>query len=245
MRIIYTDEVDPKSMPKKDRIYFYNGMDCLICREVFDQIYPLLDDTSRRIYDFERALQAPVLEMSLRGFYVDRQERSRKIKDLQAKLNRLETILNAYVKPLWGKELNVRSSPQKCEFLYDFARCKEITRYDHEKGVSRRTADREALEHIRDKYPKVRPIVLVMLKIMDISKQLGMLKAGIDPDGFFRASFNIAGTSTGRLASKKNAFGTGSNLQNTPDSIRSIFTAPEGPIPNRERYRIPMKEEQK
>lgn len=239
MRILYTDEIDPATLSASDKLYFYNGMDCLICREVFDQIHPLLDETTSVTYNFMRALQAPVLEMQLRGVLVDKAEKARKQRELRAQLKRLESILDTYVQALWGQPLNVRSPQQKYLFLYDFAKCREITKFDHAKGESRRTADREALEHLAAKYLKIRPIVLVMLKIMDVSKLLGMLKAAEDPDGFFRSSFNIAGTSTGRFSSKKNVFGRGGNFQQIPDSLRSIFTAPEGPIPERERYWIP------
>src|SRR5438093_12127542 len=55
-----------------------------------------------------------------------------------------------------------------------------------------------------------------------------MLKTEIDPDGRIRTSYNIGGTTTGRLSSSFSEFGTGTNLQNIEEFLRSIFIADEG-----------------
>src|SRR5690606_25543595 len=51
---------------------------------------------------------------------------------------------------------------------------------------------------------------------------------GIDPDGYMRSSFNIAGTNTGRLASSGNDFGSGTNMQNIDRTLKEIFIAEPG-----------------
>jgi DNA polymerase I-like protein with 3'-5' exonuclease and polymerase domains len=43
-----------------------------------------------------------------------------------------------------------------------------------------------------------------------------------------RTSYNIAGTSTGRFSSSYSEFGTGGNLQNIEESLRSVFVADPG-----------------
>jgi len=43
-----------------------------------------------------------------------------------------------------------------------------------------------------------------------------------------RTSYNIAGTTTGRLSSSFSEFGTGTNLQNIEESLRSVFVADPG-----------------
>jgi len=239
MRVLYTDKIDTKKLSSQDKLYFYNGMDCLICREIFDVIHPMLDETTTLTYEFMLGLQAPILEMELRGCLVDQVERHQKIRDLVFQIEKLEALLNHYAQAMWGEPLNARSWQQKGIFLYDFAQCNEITKYDYKKGVSRRTTERVAIEKLIEKYPNLRPVTKLILKIMDVSKQLGTLRSGIDPDGYFRASYMIGGTETGRLSSKKNVFNRGSNFQNWAEYLRSIFTAPEGPIPHREKYNIP------
>lgn len=239
MRILYTDELDKKNLSSMDKLYLYNGLDCLICREVFDTIHPMLDETSSVIYDFMRGLQAPVMEMQLRGVYVDKVERRKKIKLLESNLAHIEKVLNFYAEALWGQPLNARSWQQKGMFLYDFCQCTEIKKFDYKKGESKRTTDRSAIEKIHEKYLMIRPITSCILQIMDISKQLGTLRSGMEKNGYFKASFMVAGTETGRLSSKTNVYNRGSNAQNWAEHLRSIFTALPGPIPNREQYNIP------
>ncbi len=239
MRILYTDELESSSLSQRDKLFLYNGLDALITREVFDQIHPLLDSTTSITYRFMLALQAPILEMQIRGCLVDHHARNDMILLLNSQISRIENILNHYAKATWGEPLNARSWQQKGMYLYDFAKCREITKFDHKKHVSKRTTERAAIEKLGKKYPKVLPITNCILAIMDLSKQRGTLKAGIDPDGYFRASFGIAGTETGRLNSKKNIFGRGSNFQNIAAYLRVIFVASEGPIPNRNSYNIP------
>jgi DNA polymerase-1 len=62
----------------------------------------------------------------------------------------------------------------------------------------------------------------------DLTKKIGVLKTEIDADGRMRTSYNIAGTSTGRFSSSFSEFGTGGNLQNVEESLRSIFIADPG-----------------
>lgn len=239
MRILYTDELDTSALTQREMLSVYNAFDVLITREVFDVTYPMLDATTLVTYNFMLALQAPIMEMQIQGYLIDRVERNKKIKECKQKLKRLEEILNVYAEATWGKPLNARSWQQKGFYLYDFAKCREITKFDWSKGISKRTTDRAAIEKLAEKYKKVQPVCLCILGIMDLSKQLGTLKSGIDKDGYMRASFMIAGTETGRLSSKKNIFNRGSNFQNWAEQLRSIFTVREGRIPNREKYNIP------
>jgi len=59
----------------------------------------------------------------------------------------------------------------------------------------------------------------------DLQKKIDILKTEIDKDGRIRTSYNIAGTNTGRLSSSFSEFGTGTNLQNIEESLRSMFVA--------------------
>src|SRR6516162_7019940 len=62
----------------------------------------------------------------------------------------------------------------------------------------------------------------------DIAKKVSVLRTDIDPDGRMRTSYNIAGTSTGRFSSSLSDFGTGTNLQNIENRLRSVFVADQG-----------------
>src|SRR5215467_12315958 len=54
------------------------------------------------------------------------------------------------------------------------------------------------------------------------------LKTEIDHDGRMRTSYNIAGTNSGRFSSSLSEFGTGGNLQNIEEGLRSVFIADDG-----------------
>jgi DNA polymerase-1 len=62
----------------------------------------------------------------------------------------------------------------------------------------------------------------------EIAKKIGVLKTDIDSDGRIRTSYNIAGTDTGRFSSSYSEYGTGGNLQNIEESLRSIFISDKG-----------------
>jgi DNA polymerase I-like protein with 3'-5' exonuclease and polymerase domains len=79
-----------------------------------------------------------------------------------------------------------------------------------------------------ESYLVARPIVAHLMAMRDIDGKIKMLKTGIDPDGRMRTSYNIAGTSTGRFSSSFSEFGTGGNLQNVEESLRSVFISDPG-----------------
>ena len=64
--------------------------------------------------------------------------------------------------------------------------------------------------------------------LTELGDKISVLKTAIDDDGRIRTSYNIAGTSTGRFSSSISEFGTGGNLQNVEESLRSIFIADAG-----------------
>lgn len=93
--------------------------------------------------------------------------------------------------------------------------------------------DREALEKIIKSSDDKRfasywaaPFAHVCLAISDLSKSLGFLNCRLE-HGLFKASFGAV-TETGRLASRQNAQGFGSNAQNVTPKLRHIFIAPPG-----------------
>jgi len=70
------------------------------------------------------------------------------------------------------------------------------------------------------------PFAHVCLAISDLSKSLGFLNCKLEK-GLFKASFGAV-TETGRLSSRQNAQGFGSNAQNVSPKLRHIFVALPG-----------------
>lgn len=193
--------------------------------EVFEAIRPLQGNQDSTIYNFERALQAPILEMMLRGFRLDEYERQRGITQLKSEISHLDSILQEFAQAIWDKPLNPRSPKQLIEFFYGAMKLPEV--WISQKGQKKLSTSREALEKL-ELYYHARPIIACILGIRDRGKQLSVLETEISPDGRIRTSYNIAGTETGRFSSSASSDGTGTNLQNVAGSLRSIFIADHG-----------------
>jgi DNA polymerase-1 len=222
-RIIHTDKVQPDDITNQwERDQVYNGLDCCVTAECLDAMLPQLDDITLATYNFSRALQAPALEMSLRGVRVDRTRLAEVIDDFYDKIDFLERNLQRIV--LEGVGLpgfNWRSPDDRAHLFYDVLGIPTI------RNKGRPTTDRAAREKM-EQYTIAKPIVTHMNLIADLAEKIKKLKTKVDPDGRIRTTYNIAGTDTGRFSSSFSAFGTGGNLQNVEESLRSIFIADKG-----------------
>lgn len=201
----------------------YNGLDCCITHEVLNVIREI--GPAPQIYNFTRALQAPVMDMMQRGFRIDFYERQKGIHALTIEIDRLTNMLNRFSDAVWGKPLKANSPKMLQEFFFGAMRIPEI--WTSKKGERKLSMDREALEKL-DNYFHARPIVSTILALRDAVKQLSVLNTEVDPDGRMRTSYNVAGTETGRFSSSTNAFGTGTNLQNITAGLRKMFVADPG-----------------
>lgn len=205
----------------------YNALDTCVTREVFDRVAELPINDAQISYDFIRAMQAPALELMLRGIRVDQYEIAKQIVDLEAKENQVEGLLNRYGMALWGAGLNPRSHMQLKALFYDVMGIPPVLKKDHKTGERKPTTDRDALEKIAAYYP-AEPLVVAILKAREIRKTLGVLRTNVDADGRWRTSYNIAGTETARWSSSRSVWDTGSNNQNITGKLRRIFIADPG-----------------
>lgn len=222
MKIIETHNVDPLKLSGEERESVYNGLDCCITAEVLDMLRPQLDNHTAATYSLSKALQGPVLEMRLRGILIDQRRKNEVIDEYHTKLEQLERNLERIVLEGVGLHyFNWRSNVDLQRLFYDKLQIPIIRKQ------GRPTVDRNALEKM-EAYLIARPIVAHMKAMRDLGKKISMLKTEIDPDGRMRTSYNIAGTSTGRFSSSFSEFGTGTNLQNIEESLRTIFIADKG-----------------
>lgn len=201
----------------------YCGLDSCLTYEIHGTLRGLYGESA--IYDFERAIQAPYLEIMLRGFKIDELGRRFAVRELSAKRQQLSEVLDEFAQAVWGKSLNPRSPKQLQEFFYSKMHLPEIM--ISQKGVRKLSMNREVLEKL-DAYLYARPFVNLILGIRELSKQIEVFETEIDADGRFRASYNIAGTETGRPSSSENAFGTGGNAQNIAPPLRYVFVSDPG-----------------
>lgn len=223
MRVIKTHELQPTELrTQTEKDWVYNGLDCCVTMEVLDQLLPKLDNITASTYAFSRQLQGPVLEMRLRGVKVDQARKAEVIDEYFDKIDLLERQLDRIVLDGVGMmKFNWRSNDDLKELFYDRLGIPIIRR------GGRPTVNRDALEKM-EAYTIAKPIVSHIKAMRDLGKKISMLKTEIDPDGRMRTAYNIAGTTTGRFSSSFSEFGTGTNLQNIEESLRSMFVADTG-----------------
>lgn len=223
VRIVRTNETRPNDLLNQwERDQVYNGLDCCVTAEVLPILLSQLDDNTSGTYSFSRSLQGPALEMRLRGVLVDQGRKAEVIDEFHETLDRLETNLERIVLDGVGMiRFNWRSPDDLKMLFYQKLGIPEI------KSKGRVTTDRKALEKL-DAYLNARVIVQHILAMRDIAKKISVLRTEVDSDGRMRTSYNIAGTSTGRFSSSYSEFGTGGNLQNVEESLRSIYISDKG-----------------
>ncbi len=214
--------IDPFSPPScsDHRDWIYNGLDSMATWEVHQVLAPQLDPVTAAMYNFEMALRAPALEMSLRGMRLDLTQRDSLRRRLGAQLARLTWILDQYV-----PGLNPNSPKQLKEYFYGTLKLPH--QYKFAKGVRTISTDRNTLEKL-SWHLYARPVALAVLAARDVVKKLSTINAKLDADLRFRSTFNPAGTETGRWSSSGSAFRTGGNMQNQTEELRSMFIADPG-----------------
>ena len=185
------------------------------------------------VADFQQALAIPVLKTMDRGIRVDLQARAQFAMEIMENVAEREQ----WLLDVLGKQINIKSPLQMKELFYGEFGQPEVLG----KKTGNATTDDEALHRIAAREPILKPITR---KISEL-RSLGVfnstfIQAPLDVDGRIRTSFNIAGTDTYRFASRKNAFGTGLNVQNIPNggetedegltlpNVRKIFIPDEG-----------------
>lgn len=223
MPIIDTSTLSPSTLSPSENLQTYCGLDCCITSEVLGELRKLTNGSP--IYDFERALQAPYLEIMLRGFAIDQVARMSAAQSLRRRIDGLQANLDRLAGAVWGRGLNPRSPQQLKDFFYRELRLPEV--WLSQRGQRKLSTNREALEKL-ETYLYARPFTSSILAIRDLAKQLEVFETEIDSDGRYRTSYNIAGTETGRPSSSSNAFGTGGNAQNIAPGLRYVFVADPG-----------------
>ena len=222
MKIIKTHEMDPDKLSDFEKDQVYNGLDVCCTLDVFNGLYPQLDPITASTYAFSKSLQAPTLEMRARGVLVDQVRKAEVIDEYYEIMERLEANLLRIVHDGVGmSNFNYRSTRDLAALFYD-----ELGISPIRKG-GRPTVDRGAREKL-EIYPIAEQLVKHINLLTELGDKISVLKTAIDDDGRIRTSYNIAGTSTGRFSSSISEFGTGGNLQNVEESLRSIFIADAG-----------------
>ncbi len=153
-------------------------------------------------------------------------------KQMQALADEGHTELSAIEKKIWGfagREFNINSPKQLGEILFDEMKVDEGSGKKMKKteGGARSTRESE-LQKLQGIHPIIDQILLYRELSKLLSTYLDTLPALVGADGRIHATFNQAGTTTGRFNSAN------PNMQNIPagdglgKKIREAFIAPKG-----------------
>lgn len=205
----------------------YNVLDCCKTLELRNVLLPQLDFLRARTYKLSLCLQAPILDLTLRGVRINMVALGTEKEKLQEQMIHVEGQLNFIVKELTGRLYNPASWQQLRKFLLDNLGVEPVWG-KNSKGERAITTDRASLELMAERDAAIRPFIELQLLWRDMAELLKVLKKGIDPDGRIRTTYSIGGTNTGRLSSSENAFGRGGNIQNITEDQRHLFISDPG-----------------
>ncbi|MBU2052482.1 hypothetical protein KKH13_04735 [Patescibacteria group bacterium] len=200
-----------------DEFFQYNAKDAAIVME----IWPILKHDLERqgnleAYQRQRDLQQPLMYIQTKGFRLNnaRLERRR-----IAAVRLVDYIVKKFHQEIKDDTINPASPKQLMDFYYIKIGIKPyISRQTHKP-----TIDEEALKRLAR-----RNIIgtRILLSYRYYAKFLGTyLDVKLDSDGRLRGSFNIVGTTSGRLSSSKSVFGTGMNMQTLPGEMKVFLEA--------------------
>ena len=237
MKILETQNLNIAALSFEDRENCYNALDCMITFEVFEALNPKMDQ-ARFAYDMVRTMQAPALTLMARGVKIDTIQRTFLVQSFSKRRERLYHILfrltteglgiPAYDDKKANRSYGINpASPQQLAYLFykvlGFPEIKSYNRQTKEYTVS---TDRKALEKLQNEW-LAKPFCKLILSIRDLDKKIQVLQKGIR-HGRMHCSYAVAGTLSGRWASREDAFGGGTNLQNITDEMRRIFIPDRG-----------------
>jgi DNA polymerase I len=224
MKVIQTDKITPRQLRDGEKYWVYNGLDACVTYEVLDALLPQLGPETSATYEFSRKLQGPLLDMRVNGVKIDLWRRAQVYEKYFDLLDQMGDNLERIVRE--GCDFvgfNWRSTKDLRKLFYDIFRIPPSVKTK----TGEPSVNREALERM-EVYTIARPVIAYMTEMRDLKKRMEVLKTKVDEDGRIRTSYNIAGTNTGRFSSSFSEFGTGGNLQNVEEYLRSIFVADPG-----------------
>jgi DNA polymerase I-like protein with 3'-5' exonuclease and polymerase domains len=225
-------EVKNGIIPKLDKAFevyqAYNCLDAAITAQLLDPMLSLCNDNHLRTYDRMMRVQSLCLEMSLKGFPVNKLRMLDLLKELEREATRALRCLHRFCEAVYHPPLNPNSSVQVPTFFYDYLQLPVIWKYDYKTKQRKRGADRDSLEKLRTLYPSAAPFINAILAYRQATKLCGVFKKGLEPNGTLRCNFSPSGTETGRLSSQTNPYGRGTNAQNLNDRVRQVVEAPAG-----------------
>lgn len=217
-----------------ERYWRYNALDSYYtyCCAVFYAGFIRNFDWALRNYNTEFRLQmGPALMCAFTGMYADPKRVDAQVKDWQAKaekhLARVRIMAN-------DPEFNPRSDDQVRQLLYDIYKLEPLKsrgKKNAKKKIGDYTVDEKTLRILKLQNPVAEIIIEEIWKYKKAEANIS--KYGHDKypiGGRLLYTLNASGTETGRFAGKQSSFWVGTQPQNVPKKVRSLFVADPGRV---------------
>ena len=215
-----------------DELQEYNGKDVCGTLEIAFKLEQELKECEMHdfYHNYDKKLSTVLVSLEKTGIPVSR---TKVVELRQERLNKLKELENEF-QALAG-DVNVRSSKQMKKFLYEDL----ALPVQYKKRTDKVTASEDAILKLAKKSnnPALKKIIEIRNLKHDLSSFLFLktdkkkgyideLPFQLGTDERLHTEYGI--TETGRLSSKADIFGKGTNLQNQPEELRVMFKAPEG-----------------
>lgn len=201
--------------------WVYNCKDCVITYEAHEHLDSVIRKLNlREQFNTQMEQFEMLLEMMMRGVLTSDENTAQFKKELSEEIAITEKKLNDLMwrvipeRPAKSKASKWHSSPKQQQVIfYDILGLKEV----RNPKTRELTVDDEALDDIKSEEPLMVPVcdALAHLRSLRIFYKTFVL-AKRDIDKRIRCTYDPTGAITYRYASRKSAFGTGTNLQNIP-----------------------------
>jgi len=215
----------------EEQFWNYCGKDCIATYQSWIGIKEELIETKqeRHYYEYTLPLSLTLRDIQVRGLKVDIKTRDRLIGEKEKEYDAIQGILNKALE-LAGLDhlvpLNTNSHVQLKNLFYKELQIPvEKTGYGAKRKIS---VDETALSMIKLKNKQISLFIDFILRHKELQKELSFLNTPISPEGRMHSLLVISGTETGRLASKADITGWGTNLQNVKNPLRRIFIPDDG-----------------
>lgn len=159
--------------------------------------------------EYTMNLHKPLMEMEFNGMLTDTEGIAKTKIEYEEKIATLQKQLNEIA----GQELNINSPKQMIAYFYGICMIKPYI--NRETGNA--TCGSVALHRIAKRGNKGSTEAKVIIKLRKYGKLVSTyFNIDVDEDKRLRCNHKISGTVSGRIATEKTYFGTGSNMQNQP-----------------------------
>jgi len=167
---------------------------------------------------YQMELHKPLIEMEWNGILTDQPGIEKYSKLLSRRIKALQHGIDKVA----GQSLNTNSSKQLTAYFYGTLALP--IRKNRKTGNA--SCDTVALHRIAKTGKKGSVVAKLIIKMRKYHKLLSTyFTVNVDEDNRLRCSHAIAGTVSGRIATRKTFFGTGTNLQNQPEVYKRYLMA--------------------